>query len=67
MIKMKSVKSLLLALSLVIASAMQSLAAGNYTVPVIDLTDVYAAFAVLLTAVGAIWVGKQIYSFFRGK
>lgn len=64
---MNKLQNLVLTVAAVAASAMPAFATGNYTVPAIDLTDVYAAFAVLLTAVGAIWVGKKIYSFFAGK
>jgi len=42
-------------------------AAGNLTVPAIDLTDFYSAAAVLLTALTAIWIAVKVIGFFKSK
>lgn len=42
-------------------------AAGTITVPAIDLTDFYAAVAVLLGALTAIWIANKVIGFFRTK
>lgn len=51
----------------VAAVPMVANAAGVLTVPAIDLTDFYAAAAVLLTALTAIWIATKVIGFFRTK
>lgn len=64
---MKKFQSMYLALSLLLASAVPSFATGTLTVPAIDLTDFYAAAAVLMTALAAMWIAHKVIGFFKGK
>jgi hypothetical protein len=41
--------------------------ATGLTAPTIDLTDFYAAAAVLLTALAALWIANKVIGFFRTK
>lgn len=61
----KSALALAAAVGLGITAVTDSHAA--LVVPAIDLTDLYTAVGVLLTALTAIWIVYKVVGFFRGK
>lgn len=50
-----------------VAAATAAPSHAALTVPAVDLTDMYTAVGVLLTALTAIWIVYKVIGFFKGK
>jgi hypothetical protein len=64
---MKTLRNLLYGAAGSLVVAAPAFATGSLTPPSIDLTDLYACVAVILTALAAIWIVTKVVAFFRSK